>query len=171
MAGILVLAPHQAAADTIDVTLTTGSGTITGSYQFSDDASDSDTIGAWSFDLSALGLKDISSTGLGAVVTVTPQSCSGNPCDLFDFFSLENDFTHLDFVVSEPSDLNVLLGPADSVNWDVNINTMTADITSANLTDVTTSTPEPPSLLLVGLGLISLLAVAGFGTRIRHLAR
>lgn len=47
---------------------------------------------------------------------------------------------------------------------------LNGDMTTVTITDVPSATPEPSSLLFLGCGLLGLLAMAGFGSRIQRFA-
>lgn len=160
--AVALMAPRLAVADTtVGVSATTTNGkTITGSYVFSNNGK-TDSIGAWSFDLSALGLSNISGT-------------SGYVTDVFSVDALTfvdfavNGGTSLDLAVLDPSDLTPFSydGYSGLVTWGLNLSllnsvTLTPGITSdiVPTKPPVSATPEPSSFLLFGLGLLGLLAV------------
>jgi hypothetical protein len=179
LAGALFLVPGRAASDTftVDATITWAAGpliagwvpngattgTITGSYVFTDDGLN-DRIEAWSFDLSSLGLSNISSTSADSDVEVEVEE--GFPCGddfrLCDAFSFingpnTNDGTELTIeVFDDPSDIHPSTGTDCELACKLIFVRTAAQIplTSVVLTEV--ATPEPSSLPLLGLGLAPL---------------
>ncbi|MGH9736435.1 MAG: PEP-CTERM sorting domain-containing protein [Candidatus Acidiferrales bacterium] len=153
-----LVAPRPAAADTtVDVTASTTTGqTITGSYVFSDNGK-TDSIGAWSFDLSSLGLSSISGT-------------SGYVTDVFSVDALTfvdfavNGGTSVDLAVLDPSDLTPFSydGYSGIVTWGLNYSLLNSVTLAANGTP-TAATPEPSALLLFGLGVLGMFGLMRFG--------
>ncbi len=152
--AVSFIAPRPAAADstTVGVTAVTTKGqTVTGSY-----ISSGNSIGAWSFDLSALNLADI----------------SGSSGSIIELYSVEA------LIFNDPNvNGGTTLGFGDGVgalawndssglwnlSWgDVNL----AYFKSVTLTPntPTSTTPEPSAFLLFALGL-ALLAAARFRRR------
>jgi hypothetical protein len=183
LASALFLVPGRAAADsfTVDATITwsnessngeitadippsgVATGTFTGSFEFTDNGPFTSSIGAWSFDLSPLGLPNISGTSadfaeFGFFVDGATCGTGANSiCDDFDFFDASaDDGTELDLeTLGDPSDIDHLNGTGCQVcelrfahaHQGVNV-------TSVVLTKV--ATPEPSSLPLLALGLAPL---------------
>lgn len=158
-AAVLFVAPRPAAADstTVNVSATTTNGqTITGSYAFTNSGTN-DSIGTWSFDLSSLGLSNISGT-------------SGNAVDVFSVDALTfvdftvNSGTSLTLAVLDPSDLTPFSydgysGVLTWGGWNVDLlNSVTLTATTAPVA----ATPEPSSFVLFGLGILLLLALVRF---------
>ncbi|HTU36136.1 MAG TPA: PEP-CTERM sorting domain-containing protein [Candidatus Acidoferrum sp.] len=149
--------PRPAAADstTVDVTATTTTGkTITGSYLLSTSGT-TDSIGAWSFNLSALGLSNISGTS-GSIFDVLSVDALG-----FTDTGV-NGGTDLYFAVLNPSTSSS--GDLGVLTWGTwNLSVISVDLTP---TGPTATTPEPSSWLLFGLGIAALLAMMRFGQRL-----
>lgn len=156
--AVALVTPRPAAADTtVDVSATTSKGqTITGSYVFSDNGK-TDSIGAWSFDLSSLGLSNIS--GASGYVT---DVMSVDALTFIDF--AVNGGTSVDLAVLDPSDLTAFSynGYSGVVTWGLNYSLLNSVTLSAEGTP-TAATPEPSSFLLFGLGVLGLLALTRFG--------